>query len=254
MPVTWFKDYLTYPFRFYLRHILGMEALDDEKTEMNVMDFGSMVHHALQRMAENEQMCQCRKKRELSDFLCAAAEEWIAERFGPSPPLQIRIQFDAARRRLEAAAQVQARLIREGWEILEHETKIEAEIHGMRIIGRIDRIDRHRKTGHIRILDYKTSDKAITPSEDHLSSSYGETRAYAKVSIDSREKRWGNLQLPLYRILLANREEFQGTVELGYFNLPKALNETGVNVWEGFNEELLQSARVCAEGIVEDVQ
>jgi ATP-dependent helicase/nuclease subunit B len=47
LSVTQFRDYLTCPFRFYLKVILGMEALDDEKVEMDALDFGSLVHEVL---------------------------------------------------------------------------------------------------------------------------------------------------------------------------------------------------------------
>ena len=43
-------------------------------------------------------------------------------------------------------------------------------------------------------------------------------------------------------------------VELGYFNLPKATDETGVVIWEGLDDHLLASARICAESIVEDMR
>ena len=43
-------------------------------------------------------------------------------------------------------------------------------------------------------------------------------------------------------------------MELGYFNLPKAVTETNVCIWNDFNESLLESARACAEGIIKDVK
>jgi len=254
MPVAWFKDYLACPFRFYLRRILGMEELDDQKTEMDALDFGSLVHYVLQRMAENNEMSQSKNMQELREFLWNEAESWIVKRFGRRPPLQVELQLDAARQRLEAAARVQAQLVREGWEILYSEFSIDTHLNGMIVSGRIDRIDRHRQTGWLRLLDYKTSDKSISPEDDHFTSPASDAPDFTRVSLGGREKRWRNLQLPLYRILLSGREEFRGTIDLGYFNLPKALNDTGVVLWKGFNDELLESARHCAGGVIEHIR
>jgi ATP-dependent helicase/nuclease subunit B len=254
LPVTWFKDYLACPFRFYLKHVLGMEELDDEKRELDAMDFGKMVHYALQKMAGDEGMRQCEKEHELSDFLCARAEDWMKERFGSSPPLQLGIQLDAARQRLNAAAREQVRLVRQGWEIMCSEMVAERELSGMLIRGRIDRIDRHRDSGLIRVLDYKTSDNAESPEKAHIGSLSRNIWEYARVNVNGAGKCWIDLQLPLYRLLLCDKEEFQGRMELGYFNLPKAVSETGVAIWEGLSDALLESAGVCAEGVIENIQ
>jgi len=254
LSVTKLKDYLICPFRFYLKHVLDMEGLDDEKVEMDTLDFGSLVHEVLQKMAQSSEMRQCEDDRKLGEFLCAEAENWVAERFGPSAPLQIKIQLDAAKQRIRAAARVQADLVREGWEILDSETKIEAELSGMPISGKIDRIDRHRQTGHIRILDYKTSDNSQSPEKAHLDPVSQDVADYMRITANGKEKRWVDLQLPLYKILLPEGEIFENQIELGYFNLPKAVNDTGVVIWEDFDGELLESARTCAESIVRDIQ
>ena len=254
LSVTAFKDYLTCPFRFYLKHILGMEELDDQKAELNSMDFGSLVHETLNEMAQNHQMNQCEDERELARFLQARAEEWIRLRFGQSPPLQVTIQLDAAKQRLAAAARAQARLVSEGWQIIRSEMQIKAQLNGITVSGRIDRIDQHRKTGQIRILDYKTSDRAATPEAVHLGSTSPEIPDYARVSPDSKEKRWTDLQLPLYRILLPEELLSEGPIQIGYFNLPKAIGDTGVILWAEFSAELLASASECAAGIIESIQ
>ena len=254
LSVTRFKDYLACPFRFYLKHILGMEELGDERTEMDALDFGSLVHDVLQKMAQSDEMRHCENEHTLRNFLYAQTEDWATERFGISPMLQVRIQLDAAKQRLGAAACIQAELVREGWEILHSELKIESELDGMLIRGQIDRVDRHRETGLLRILDYKTSDKTIKPEEAHFSSISPDTPDFAIVSVNGKEKRWVDLQLPLYHLLLSTKEKFRGRIELGYFNLPKASNDTGVTIWESFNNELMESARACAAGVIKGVQ
>jgi len=254
LSVTKLKEYLICPFRFYLTNVLNMEEVDDDKVEMDALDFGSLVHDVLRKMAQSDEMSRCENHLKLSEFLCSEAENWAAERFGHPLPLQIRIQLDAAKQRLRAAARVQADLVKAGWEILHSEVRIEAELSGMPISGRIDRIDRHIETGQIRILDYKTSDNSQRPDEAHFGSVAHEVADYMRVNVRGKEKRWVDLQLPLYRMLLTKEEFSEKKIELGYFNLPRATDDTGVVVWEDLDDDLLKSARTCAESIIEDIR
>jgi ATP-dependent helicase/nuclease subunit B len=254
MPVTAFSKYLDCPFRFYLQYILGMEAISDEKGELDALDFGSLVHYALQKMSDFSGINQCTDSKKLTRFLYARADEWIADRFGPSHPLQVEIQLDAAKQRLAAAARTQTILAREGWEIVKYEEKVEANLYGMLIRGQIDRIDRHRETGQIRILDYKTSDKASNPSEVHIQPLIPGIPEYARVSVNGKERRWLDLQLPLYLMLLSDKDTTGEPIELGYFNLPKATYDTGVAIWQEFDHGLLEAARRCTMGIISNIQ
>ena len=161
--------------------------------------------------------------------------EWVKDRLGSSPPVQVEAQLESARQRLRQAAQVQVGLVKKGWEIISWERMIEGNIEGMLVRGKIDRIDRHRQTGRIRVLDYKTSEKAGKPEEAHLGSLLKDQECpdYARVDISGRQKRWIDLQLPLYATLLPSDKGLQEPFELGYFNLPRAVNDTGVVLWEG---------------------
>ena len=126
----------------------------------------------------------------------------------------------------------------------------------MLVRGKIDRVDRHQHTGMIRVLDYKTSEKAGKPEDAHLGSlsKDREWPEYARVEISGRQKRWTDLQLPLYAILLSSRQELQEPFELGYFNLPRAINDTGIVLWEDFSADLLESANRCAWGVINDIR
>ena len=251
--VTDFRRYLACPFRFYLHKILRMEAMNDEKAELDSMDFGGLMHHALQRMAQNEDLRRCDDVGALHDFLCAEVSGWGRRRFGSTPPLQVEMQLDAAKRRLRAAAELQSGLVREGWEIVAAELSLEGTLQGLPVRGKIDRIDRHRQSKRLRILDYKTSDSGQAPAAVHLGRAVDWAPAYALVQVGNKAKRWLDLQLPLYRILLAGQEALQGSFETGFFNLPKAVGGAGLELWEGFNEGLMQSAEACVQGVVADI-
>ncbi len=74
--VTAFRAYLNCPFRFYLRHILGMEPLDDLAGELEAAEFGTLVHAALRRMAEDPKMKRStdEKDRIVGDCSCIACD------------------------------------------------------------------------------------------------------------------------------------------------------------------------------------
>lgn len=254
MSASKFRDYLSCPFRFYLKRVLDMEELGDEKTEMDALDFGSMIHDVVHSMTADTKMRCCYEEAELVSYLLSHADAWIKRRFGASPPLQVEIQLASARQRLRAAAHVQVGLLEQGWEVEESELWLETELGGMLIQGQIDRIDRHRETGAIRILDYKTSDNVQKPQQEHLGTISTGSAEYVVVRYNGKDKRWVDLQLPLYYLLLASNRELSGKVELGYFNLPKAVTETNVFIWTDFNEGLRESAEACAEGIIKDVK
>ncbi len=255
MSVTKFKDYLSCPFRFYMKYILGMEELGDEKMELDALDFGSMLHKVLHDMTLDEEMSRCDDETKLVSYLYRQADEWIRNRFGASPPLQVEIQLASAKQRLRAAAHVQVELSEQGWQVEKSELKLKTELSGMTIRGRIDRIDRHQKTGAIRILDYKTTDNVRKPQQEHLGTISTGLAEHVVTKSNGKDKCWRDLQLPLYYLLLARSDiEVPEKVELGYFNLPKAVTDTELNIWHDFNDELLNSARACAEGIIKDVK
>lgn len=42
--VTAFKDYLACPYRFYLKHVLELEVLNDRSIELSARWFGTVAH------------------------------------------------------------------------------------------------------------------------------------------------------------------------------------------------------------------
>ncbi len=254
LSVSAFKDYLKCPFRFYLKHVLGMKELTDQKREMDSADFGELVHDALNAMARNERISQCEDERELAQFLQHQAKELIRQRFGNSHRLPITMQLDTARQRLNAAADVQTQLIKEGWKIIHSELKIEMQLNEMIVTGRIDRIDRHQQTGQVRIIDYKTTERAYSPETIHLGPASPNTSDWATVTLNGRKKRWMDLQLPLYLLLLPSELSSMEGIQTGYFNLPKAISDTGIYLWDEFSGELLDDARECAQGVVDSIR
>ena len=252
--VTALRSWLACPFRFYLRHVLKMESVDPGKGELDDADFGTLTHAALEAMGREEGLRDCTDPGTLRDFLAAALERRARARFGENLTLPLVIQLESARQRLAKAAEVQARERAEGWRIDEVERKITVEIGGLQINGKIDRVDRHEESGALRVLDYKTSDRPVTPAEAHLRlwRTDDPEPEWIRFEFEGKTWAWVDLQLPLYRQALA--VEHPEGVRCGYFNLPKAASETGLALWDDYSPELHAAALSCAAGVCRSIR
>ena len=106
----------------------------------------------------------------------------------------------------------------------------------MLIRGRIDRIDVHEDGARIRVLDYKTGNKAKKPAELHR-----------------RSGDWVDLQLPLYRHLVQAAGYELEHAEFGYVALP-ARAEHGTFLLAPWGEDEYAAADARAAEIIDAVQ
>ncbi|QJE94984.1 PD-(D/E)XK nuclease family protein [Luteolibacter luteus] len=254
--VTAFSDYLTCPFRFYLKHVVGMSAPEPERVEWNARDFGNVAHIVLERWALDEEARDFSKTEAIEKWVHEELDRVIAERFGARVPLAVRIQRESMRQRLSWFAQVQASERANGWHIEEVEKKFEVPIDGITIVGRVDRIERH-EDGRRRVLDYKTGNVSGGVESAHRSGVVASTRfplhlegvsAILSSGADGKTKRWKNLQVPLYSAGLANIDE------LGYFALGTTEADVRLSLWEGFSKADRDSAMACATWVIGKVR
>lgn len=241
LPVTAFRAYLACPYRFYLRYVLKLAGLRDDQLEMDGGLFGSLLHDVLCAWGRSE-WAAATNADALAEYLEAQLERQAAGRFGEDRSAAVEIQLLQARRRLRAFAGWQARHAAEGWTVLHVEADLEAtlEIPGgaVTIHGRVDRIDRHPEQGYL-VLDYKTGETARQPEAVHRSGRGG-------------EKAWVDLQLPLYRRLLAGVGIGEERVRLGYLCLPRDLGLT--NLYEAeWTETDLETAEQTARAILQKI-
>jgi ATP-dependent helicase/nuclease subunit B len=251
VPVTALKRWLHCPLRFYLQHVLGMRAVDPAKSELDAFDFGTLCHGALEAMAGQPALRDCTDAGVLRDFLLAEFDRRMHAQYGRELTLPLLVQQESARQRLAKAAEVQARERAEGWVITAVERKFELPVDGLVVAGKIDRIERHETSGAWRVLDYKTSDTAVDPATAHLRGPRPdeEPPEWAVWTGGTQPRIWSDLQLPVYRQVLA--VEVDGApVHCAYFNLPKAAGETGVRTWRDYTPELQGSASRCLQGVV----
>jgi ATP-dependent helicase/nuclease subunit B len=257
--VTALRDYLACPFRFYLKHLARMGAPEPDRREMNARDFGSITHLVVELWGSDPEKNRLTDATKIAASLSATLDDVMLKEFGKKPPLAIRIQHHAIRQRLEWFAVVQATSAADGWEIIEIESKFAIPSNPFTISGKIDRIDRHRETGQLRVIDYKTG-KAENVESAHLRKITTATRiplhfpeggAMFHDSTDSKGKPatffWKNLQLPLYA--LARKGDSETTPLPTYIHLGKTRDDVKLNTWDSFSESDLESAKSCMDWI-----
>jgi ATP-dependent helicase/nuclease subunit B len=253
LPATAIREYLACPFRFYLKRALGIEAFDPQKAELSSLDFGTLCHDALEAMGAEGGLRNCRDTERLRSFLTERLDGIARERYGSGLPMPLMIQLESARQRLARAAEVQAGLRAEGWVIEQTEKKYEVQIGGLAVTAKIDRIDRHERTGNLRVIDYKTGDKSEDPLRAHARSAKGPVDApdFARFAAEDRAMVWTDLQLPIYREALKTERGLPESpfLETAYFNLPKAVGDTGLRIWSDYTPDIHAAAMRCAEGV-----
>ena len=256
---TAFRDYLQCPLRFYLKRVLKMTPRDDLAREPDALAFGNLVHDVLRDMAiAPDRPWACGDATLLAQWLEDSLTRRAKGLYGPHPWLGVELAREAAVQRLRAFAKCQVAWHAEGWLIAEDQGEIDKAcvIGGLRVIGRIDRIDR-KPSGELCVLDYKTSEKAEPPSATHLRAArvdetLPESVVPAQTAQSKRDRRWTDLQLPLYREML--RAEAGAAVSLGYICLGTSQGDTGFKVWNDYSDALHESALACAEAVVRRIR
>jgi len=240
MRVTEFRDYLACPYRYYLRHRLGLESRRDAGDELDAASFGSLAHEVLEQFGRSDDAGATEPER-ISARFHALLDELVLARHGEQPLAAVRVQVEQLRRRLDALARWQADWAAQGWRIEHVEDRavdlaapLAVDGRTMQLRGRIDRIDVHRESARRVIFDYKTSDSPRDPDRAHRQAG-----------------QWIDLQLPLYRHLAAGLG-ISGPVGLGYIILPKDTAKTGHLLADWTEEELAEADRV-AEDVIREV-
>jgi hypothetical protein len=245
--VTEFRTYLACPYRYYLRHIECLQAIDDAARELDGGAFGSLIHRVLEDWGSDPVMRDCGDAGKLASDLVKRLDDLIDRHYGTSRPV-VRLQRAQAQRRLEVFARRQAELVSEGWRVVFVERgreqlrvpfRVDAAM--VTLVGKIDRIDYHAEKNVVRIIDYKTGDTSAPPDKFHRKSDA-----------------WIDLQLPLYRHLWCSAELSvqvvkSPTIELCYFQIPKDPKgiELAVAEWD---ESTLAAADEQARTVIRNIR
>jgi ATP-dependent helicase/nuclease subunit B len=262
LSVTSFSDYLACPFRFYLKHIVRASLPEPDRREMNHRDFGSITHKVLEIWSKDPEARKLSDPKFLTAYLDDVLDRTIFGQFGNQPPLAVRIQVHSIRQRLAWFVSKQVESITAGWEIIDAERKISFDSAGLKINGTIDRIDRHRETGQLRVIDYKTGKVEKTESQHRkkitaktqIPPHINDTSPVRHTALDGKgisDFLWINLQLPLYA--LAESENSTGVPIPCYIKLGSTEKEVDFVEWSSFTQEDLESAKACMDWIATSI-
>jgi RecB family exonuclease len=242
LAITAFRDYLACPYRFYLRRVLHLSAVDDAAAELDGGAFGTLLHAALRDFGAGPSR-DSTDPEEIAMALNEAVTRHVAPLYGGRPLAAVEVQVEQLRLRLRAFAEKQAAWAAQGWRI--EFTEVPDRTHGAATFlvdgqpivlrGRMDRIDVHRETGERVVLDYKSSDSAERPEKAH-----------------QQGGDWVDLQLPLYRHLVRSLG-IDGPVRLGYVLLPKATDQVEFRLAEWTADDL-RTADEKAAAVVRDIR
>ena len=260
--VTSLGDYLKCPFRYYLKHVLRMCGSEPQRAEWDARDFGNVAHEVLERWGRDTEAREYEKTEAIHGWLSAELDRVVREWFGKRVPLAVRIQTEALRQRLEWLARRQAVTRVEGWEIVDVERKVEIPAGELTIIAKIDRVDRHRDSGRLRVLDYKTGkvdavDKAHRKKLTTAATLPGHLSRDCPAVYGGIEKNkpaeflWHNLQLPLYAAGLYAQGGPLPTP--CYFTVCPTQVDVDIHEWPDFEEADLASARACADWVADRI-
>ena len=240
--VTQFKEYLQSPFRFFLGNFLGMQEKNYDAKELDRAAFGSCCHAALERLGPSPSTDPEMVRKQLFEAL----DFEMRKRYGSPLPALIAIQNEQMKQRLGWAAEEIAKAASEfkglicEYPLGGNDNGI--EFAGAKIRGRIDRIEYSHSRNLLRLIDYKTADSGDPPAKDHY---------------QSRNARFINLQLPLYRMLIVRDGYFRSkhpeinfdTVRIvcGYLTMPKSVTETSILIWEDMDSLLPRAEELVRE-------
>jgi len=285
MSVTQFATYLRCPYEYLRSGVLKADRRDDLQLELDPMAFGNLVHAALQEWGncESSRSAPSTDPRVIAKELDAALDGVLAKRLPASVHGTVVVQVRMARERLAAFARVQAEWAQQGWAIKHVELAFDApstdgadgadhpdhrattselnsaidnldlmdddgappaesrqhpapmfpDQDGLHLTGRIDRVDQNIRTGQWAALDYKTSSEPSDP-QDHRTKSG-----------------WVNLQLPLYRELLATIDVPRDMLQLGLIALPAQPDLARIQLADWSQDQLNEAVDVAARIVAE---
>ena len=181
--ISAYNSLVACPYQFYARHILRLNELDEVQEAIEKSDYGERVHEILQRFHERYPQVSGHPKAGME----AALRQISAEVFADLLVQDFSARAWLARwyKSLPAYLDWQMENEAHGWRYAEAESKFDWQLQGVRLRGRIDRLDVNGQEK--RVLDYKTQSEQVLrnklkePGEDVQLACY----AYAHEAADA---------------------------------------------------------------------
>jgi ATP-dependent helicase/nuclease subunit B len=181
--ISAYNSLVACPYQFYARHILRLNELDEVQEAIEKRDYGERVHDILRRFHESYPQVSGHPSDEMGAALRRIGEEVFADLL--EQDFAARAWLARWHQSLPAYLEWQAENEAQGWRYAEAEQAFDWELEGIRLRGRIDRLDVRGEEK--LVLDYKTqSDQVLSkklkePGEDVQLACY----AYAHEAADA---------------------------------------------------------------------
>ena len=256
------KDYMDCPLRFFLKRVVKMDSFDADKQEMDALDFGNLCHSVLELFGKDVSVRDSVDAEEIVDYLSDTLDQEMERIYGQKINLPLMVQLESARERLRAFTDKQVAEREDGWRIIETEFRVGGEngvpwtFAGHPISMIVDRIDFHEGSKRWRVWDYKTTGKAKSAEEQHLKIWKAEENRpllgelFQPAARSRSERRWAEVQLPLYAAFVQEHFQTEALPEVGYINLPRAMSDVDFSIWSQFDESMLEHALTWAKAAV----
>ena len=150
--ISAYNSLVSCPYQFYARHILRLNELDEVPEGIEKRDYGEHVHAILQRFHEACPVVSAHPAEDMEAELERISEQVFAGLL--LRDFSARAWFARWRKAIPGYIAWQLENEAEGWRYKESESSFVRELDGVRLRGRIDRMD--VKGGEKRVLDYKT--------------------------------------------------------------------------------------------------
>ena len=200
--ISAYNSLVACPYQFYARHILRLNELDEVQEGIEKRDYGERVHAILQRFHERYLQVSGHDIAKMDAALRQISEEVFADLLAQD--FAARAWLARWYQSLPAYLEWQMESEAQGWRYAEAERAFDWELEGVRLRGRIDRLDtreqekcmlregRCEAAGNLpayslRVLDYKTQSEQVLrnklrePGEDVQLACY----AYAHEAADA---------------------------------------------------------------------
>jgi ATP-dependent helicase/nuclease subunit B len=181
--ISAYNSLVACPYQFYARHILRLNELDEVQEVIEKRDYGDHVHMILQRFHERYPQVSGHDLAEMDAALRRISEEVFTDLLAQD--FSARAWLARWFKSLPAYLEWQAENEVKGWRYSEAESNFDWQLEGVRLRGRIDRLDVRGEEK--LVLDYKTqSDQVLRnklkePGEDVQLACY----AYAHEAADA---------------------------------------------------------------------
>jgi hypothetical protein len=221
------------PYRFYIEKVLGLEIEEPPRYEVEARLWGSLAHKTMEHIFRQGDIEIEHLEERLFQALDAGLQQF------PVGDFWLGVARDIFKRLLPGLQELETERKRQGYRPLMIEQKLSAEINGMKLKGKIDRVDIKHESG----VRGQGSDDARRTTID------GDTVILLDYKTGNIDR--DSLQLPLYALMW--REKYSEPIEkVGYYSLKEAV----INWYPGKAgmDAYMSNAFTIAEAVVRNMR